>query len=91
MKKIKRDVDKGEVEDEDEGEADEDDDVTPGCYVLDIGIRGIVPSRLWIRSDYIRIYDALQGFYEEVVNPDNRAPSAVVTGQPGIGESGCFA
>ena len=75
------DMDKGEVE-------DEDDDVTPGCYVLDIGIHGIVPSRLWIRSDYVRIYDALQDFYEEVVNPDNRAPSAVVTGQPGIGESG---
>jgi hypothetical protein len=85
------DVDKDEVEDEDEGEADEDDGLTPGCYVLNIDIEGLVPSRLWIRSDYIRIYDALHDYYEEELDLDDRAPSAVITGQPGIGESGCFA
>ena len=70
---------------------DEDDGIIPGCYVLDIGIDGIVPSTLWIHPDYIRIYEALQDHYDRKAKPRDRAPSAVLTGAPGVGESRCFA
>ena len=71
----------------DEGERTElDDDIPPGCYVLDIGIPGLGFPKIWIRADYKRIYDALEGFYNQTAQEPGRAPSAVVTGQPGIGE-----
>jgi hypothetical protein len=77
--------------DEDES-ADEDDDIGPGCYFLDIGIDGLEYSKIWIRADYLRIYAYLEGHYSKVLNfPQNRAPAAVITGQPGIGESAIIA
>src|SRR5258708_24161663 len=78
--------------DQDQDEiADMDDDVISGCYFLDIGIPDIGISRLWIRADYIRIFDYIQSFYEERADPMVRVPSVVLTGQPGIGESSCIA
>ncbi|KAM6503293.1 hypothetical protein JOM56_000236 [Amanita muscaria] len=92
----KSDEDEGEVmsegegkPDEDEGEAtDQDDDILPDCYVLDISIR-YMPRSLWIRADYIRIFDCFQAHYDKYTKPKpkGKTPSAVLTGQPGIGKS----
>ena len=78
--------------DQDQDEiTDMDDDVISGCYFLDIGIPDIGISRLWIRADYIRIFNFFQTFYDERAKPMAKAPSGVLTGQPGIGESSCIA
>ena len=57
--------------------------ISDRCHVLDLSIKGIKPSKILIRFDYKRIYDQL----EEWLNYDSEGdtPSAVVTGQPGIG------
>jgi hypothetical protein len=62
---------------------DETDDVIPGCCLLDVG--GDLP-KIWVRADYIRIYDFLEAHYKKSPAPSFRAPAAVVTGQPGIGQ-----
>ncbi|KIL64152.1 hypothetical protein M378DRAFT_178977 [Amanita muscaria Koide BX008] len=75
--------------DEDEGEAtDQDDDILPDCYVLDISIDDM-PTSLWIRAEYIRIFDCFQAHFDKYTKPEpkGKTPSAVLTGQPGIGES----
>ena len=64
-------------------DVDEDDDIIPGCYLLDLGIDG---TKIWIRADYIRIYNFLEAHYEKSPAPSFRAPAAVITGQPGIGQ-----
>jgi hypothetical protein len=69
-------------ENELEGVADEDD--IPGCYPFSVGIEDIT---VWIRADYIRVYNALEDYYKKAMKRSGRTPSAVVTGQPGIGES----
>ena len=66
-------------------DVDEDDDIIPGCYLLDLGINDTVP-KIWIRADYIRIYDFLEAHYKKSPAPSFRAPAAVITGQPGIGQ-----
>ena len=71
---------------------DPDDDIIPGCYMLDIGIDGLM-SKLWIRAEYIRAFNFVNAYYDK---PSSilRAPCVVVTGHPGIGEfiasSDCF-
>ncbi|KIM92389.1 hypothetical protein PILCRDRAFT_432 [Piloderma croceum F 1598] len=42
--------------------ADMDDDILPGCYVLEIAV-----SRLWVRADYIRLFNFFQAYYDEYV------------------------
>lgn len=69
-----------------EGE-DLDDDFIKGCYSLEFGIKHLSIPRLWIRAEYIRIYNALEIFYQRRPLFTNLAPAAVITGQPGIGES----
>jgi hypothetical protein len=64
---------------------DLDDDVMPGCYFLEIDIEGFPYPKIWIRAEYIRIYDALEAHYQKRSYP-YVAPGAVITGQPGIGE-----
>jgi hypothetical protein len=71
----------------DEDGDDLDDDIIPGCYFLDIGIEGLEYPRIWIRADYIRTYDALENHYQRPAY-SHRAPAAVITGEPGIGERG---
>lgn len=78
-------------QDQDQDEATDMDDIIPGCYVLDIGIPGMAISRLWIRADYIRVFNFFQDFFDNYAKPMDRVPSAVLTGQPGIGESSCIA
>jgi hypothetical protein len=62
---------------------DEDEDIIEGSYVLDTGIRTI--KKIWIRTDYIRIYDCLEKQYNDAAKVDLE-PGVVITGQPGIGE-----
>jgi hypothetical protein len=69
-----------------EGE-DSDDDFIKGCYTLEIGIKYFWIPRVWIRAEYIRIYNALEAYYQKRPSISNQAPAAVITGQPGIGES----
>jgi hypothetical protein len=80
------DEDEGEVEEDQlEDEAtDEDEDDIPGCYPFSVGFEDIT---VWIRADYIRVYEALEDYYEKAMKRSGRTPSAVITGQPGIGES----
>ena len=69
---------------DEDSEMEMDDDYTSGCYVLDVSL--LIDRKMWIRSDYIRIYNALEVHYKKNPAPSYRAPSAVVTGQPGIGQ-----
>jgi hypothetical protein len=70
--------------DESDG-TDRDDDVIPGCYMLHLGIDGLDISDIWIRAEYIRIFDYIEAFFNKPRNRPVRAPSVVITGQPGIG------
>jgi hypothetical protein len=58
-------------------------DIGPGCFVLDFGIEHYHPSKLWVRQDYIRMYNYCQDYAPAVKAP--RPCSVVITGQPGIG------
>ena len=74
--------------DQDEDEiTDVDDDIISGCYVLDISIPRMPVSHLWIRADYIRVFNFFQAFFDTHAKPMAKVPSGVLTGQPGIGES----
>jgi hypothetical protein len=66
-------------------DVDDVGDFVSGCGILDIGINDLPFEKIWIRADYIRVYDFLES--REAPSVRNRlAPSAVVTGPPGIGE-----
>jgi hypothetical protein len=67
-------------------DVDDDGDFVPGCAILNIGIDDLPFEKIWIRADYIRIYDFL-GSRETPLVRNRLAPAAVVTGQPGIGDS----
>ena len=55
---VEQDEDKEDVYDDDDDDDDEDEDVTGPCrYVLDIGIEGLIVTKLWVRAEYVRIYD----------------------------------
>ena len=61
---------------------DDDSSCPPGCAILDIGIDNLPFHKIWIRADYIRVYD----FIESREAPNRMAvnllpPAAVVTGQ----------
>ncbi len=69
----------------------DDDEIGPGSYILDIGIKGLSYSKIWIRADYIRIYDYCNDHYNRsmsifLLSNKKEAPSVVITGQPGIGK-----
>ena len=61
-------------------------DVIPGCYVLNIDIKGLDRSKIWIRADYIRVYNYLETINDGTSEAEGVAPGAIITGQPGIGE-----
>ena len=64
-----------------------DDDFIPGCAILNIGIDDFPFQKIWIRADYIRVYNYLESREVPPAGINNHlAPGAVVTGQPGIGE-----
>ena len=72
------------------GEGAQDDDGTgPGCYSLDIGIEGLQTSKIWVRADYIRVYDYCNKIYEDAMSqfPNFRMTGSIaITGQPGVGK-----
>ncbi|KAF8523115.1 hypothetical protein BU17DRAFT_86251 [Hysterangium stoloniferum] len=82
LKELAMDVD-------DDGEAE----ILPGCYSLGIGIKGFTREFIWVRAEYIRIFDACQRQYEETITPtpgcyfSQEPPSFVITGRPGIGKT----
>ena len=43
---------------DDDGDSD-DDDIITGPFILNIGIAGLPFSKIFIRADYIRVYDFL--------------------------------
>jgi len=67
-------------------EEDLDDDIIEGCYFLEIGIEDFQLPRIWIRAEYVRIYNAIEDRHRTPYYPP-LAPAVVITGQPGIGES----
>src|SRR5258708_6020015 len=84
------DVSDGEVDPMDvDMDEEEEDEIGPECYILNIGIKGLPHSKIWIRTDYIRIYDYCSGHYESCLSQPSRwvAPSIIITGQPGVGKS----
>lgn len=66
---------------------DSDDDVIKGCHSLEIDIERFPYRKIWIRAEYIRIYDAIETFFKQSLYPGGLVPAAVITGQPGIGQS----
>jgi hypothetical protein len=66
-------------------EANEEDEIGPGTGILDIGIKDLEPSKLWIRKEYIRLYEHCHRYFKNCDNM-HMVPSVVITGQPGIGE-----
>ncbi len=66
---------------------DPTNNIGAGCYALDLGVK-LPPSTLWVRQDYIHIYDYCSGRYAEGPTITTGIPrSVVITGQPGIGVS----
>ena len=62
----------------------DDHEISPRCYVLDTGVQG-VEDMIWVRADYIRMFEFAEKFYAESV-PNPLSPCLVITGQPGIGK-----
>ena len=62
-------------------------EIGPGCYALDFGMEHLERSKLWIRTEYLQIYDYSNEHYDKVKSlVSGIAPSVVITGQAGIGE-----
>ena len=73
-------------------ETENGSEVVEGCFVLDLGIKKFLTYKLWVRQDYIRIYDHCHRHYEGVRAEREQEtgflpPVTIITGQPGIGES----
>ena len=71
----------------------DESEVVQGCFILDLDVKGFGVSELWVRKDYIRIYDHCSSHCENIrvlnIQDEHCPPSAVITGQPGLGE--CYA
>jgi hypothetical protein len=65
-------------------DSDPESEIGPGCYPLDCQL-DLWGSRLWVRKDYIRMYDFCNKWYGQVPSGRYKAPSVVITGQTGIG------
>ena len=89
--------DEPELQTPSEGQPMEDhedkSEVGPGCFILNLGIKPFSITRLWIRRDYIRLYERCNEHDNDVRESELQlegapriAPSVVITGQPGIGE-----
>jgi len=64
---------------------DSTNDILPGCFALDIEIKHR-PQKLWVRQDYIRIYNYCRDRHTHGPSSETEIPrSVVITGQPGIG------
>jgi len=81
------DTDDGDDEDTDDTDTtDADGELIPGCYELCISPNPVSDvSKIWIRADYIRVYEYVESIYGLCYHR-RKAQAVVVTGQPGIGE-----
>lgn len=81
-------MDDGDDDDTDDTDADTDADgeLIPGCYELCICPNPVSDvSKIWIRADYIRVYEYAESRYD-LCYRRRKAQAVVVTGPPGIGE-----
>jgi hypothetical protein len=80
------------IDDGDDGDTDTDEDgeLIPGCFELEISPNPVLDdvSKIWIRADYIRVYEYAEARYD-LCYRRRKAQAVVVTGQPGIGEYDC--
>ena len=64
---------------------DPTNDIGPGCHALNLGLP-LPSSRLWVRNDYVRIYDFCSTRIAGQPSVEGEmVPSVIITGQPGIG------
>ncbi len=65
---------------------DEDEDIGPGCYALNLDdVDDEFLPKLWVRNDYIRIYEYCSERANATILGLRNARSVVITGQPGVG------
>jgi len=64
-----------------------DTDEAPANFALYFNIAGLNPSNLWVREDYMLLYDECMAYFNRPrVKSSAMPPSVVITGQPGIGK-----
>ena len=62
-----------------------DEHFIPGCHVLDV--EPFPEGEIWIRAEYIRIFDYIFPYFENDRSLNYRKPQVIVlTGQSGIGK-----
>jgi hypothetical protein len=61
-----------------------DTDEVPANFALYIDINGLKPRSLWVRKDYMLLYDACMAYFSRP-RKSGTPPSVVLTGQPGVG------
>lgn len=66
---------------------DVDDNIIPGCYAFNIDVEGLELSKIWIRADYIRVYNSLDSLRDVTTASIFQRIGAILTGEPGIGKS----
>jgi hypothetical protein len=68
----------------------DESEIVRGCFTLTLGVKDFITKNLWVRKDYLRIYDECKSFYKRICEDrgNQRPPSAIITGQPGVGK--CF-
>ena len=62
-------------------------EVVRGCFTLNFLSGGRTVSQLWVRKDYLRIYDSCDHHCQFALDKETLSPTAIITGQPGVGES----
>ena len=64
-----------------------DTDEAPTNFALYINIDGLNARSLWVRKDYMLLYDECMAYFNRPhVKSDTMPPSVVIMGQPGIGK-----
>ncbi|CAA7262754.1 unnamed protein product [Cyclocybe aegerita] len=67
--------------------------ILPGCYALKVGIPGFGYTSIWLRAEYIRIFNVCEEYFAKITgrqakkDSSRRPPSFVISGQPGIGKT----
>ena len=60
--------------------------VSPANFALSFDIENLDPSGLWVREDYVLLYDHCTTYFNKPnIQSAPEPPSIVITGQPGIG------
>lgn len=70
---------------EDEETDDDEVGLDPNCCVLTIDTPLHMRRKIWVREEYVRMYDCFEARHQEFITRDHSTVT-VLTGQPGIGE-----